>query len=183
MGNFNRELPENYFDLVFSISTLEHVPEDETTFKNVCLDIDRVLRPNGYSLHCFDVIVKKDAVWSNKLLPFIFEYYNTLHKFVPFSELYDDPDLWSMSETAYNRGWKPTTKKDYAEHGKPISYNVLWQKQTDNSHLRRPLPASQKIIRKLITSEKAKCLSRPLSRHIRVNVIWLSVLRTLSGRP
>ena len=143
MGNFSRELPENYFDLVFSISTLEHVPEDETTFKNVCLDIDRVLRPNGYSLHCFDVIVKKDAVWSNKLLPFIFEYYNTLHKFVPFSELYDDPDLWSMSETAYNLGWKPITKRDYAEHGKPISYNVLWQKQTDNSHLRRPLPASQ----------------------------------------
>ncbi|GAI29988.1 unnamed protein product, partial [marine sediment metagenome] len=29
IGCFNKELPDNYFDFVFSISALEHVPEDD----------------------------------------------------------------------------------------------------------------------------------------------------------
>jgi glycosyltransferase involved in cell wall biosynthesis len=139
MGNFNRELPANYFDLVFSISTLEHVPEDEATFRNICLDIDRVLKPGGYSLHCFDIIVRNDGVWTNRLLPFISGFFNTLHRFVPLSELRAHPDLWGMSQLAYERGWAHVTKKSYAEHGMPVSYNVLWRKQPDGSHLKQPL--------------------------------------------
>jgi glycosyltransferase involved in cell wall biosynthesis/radical SAM superfamily enzyme YgiQ (UPF0313 family)/ADP-heptose:LPS heptosyltransferase len=129
MGNFNRELPDDYFDLVFSISALEHVPEDESTFKNICLDIDRVLKSGGYSLHCFDVVLKKEYAWTNQFVPFIFSFCSPSHKFVPLQNLYDDPDLWSMSEAAYNRCWAPITKRPYSEHGKPVSYNVLWQKQ------------------------------------------------------
>ncbi|HSV26304.1 MAG TPA: glycosyltransferase, partial [Sedimentisphaerales bacterium] len=136
MGNFSRELPENYFDVVFSISALEHVPEDEQTFENICLDIDRVLKVGGYSLHCFDVVLKTDAPWTNKLMPFMFERYRTLNRFVPLQDLCDDPDLWAMSEAEYNRTWRFTTRKSYREHGKPASYNVLWQKQPDAAHLR-----------------------------------------------
>ncbi len=42
MGNFNNELPENYFDFVFSISTLEHVPADEAKIHaDILKDINR----------------------------------------------------------------------------------------------------------------------------------------------
>jgi glycosyltransferase involved in cell wall biosynthesis len=131
MGCFNRELPDDYFDLIFSISALEHVPEDETTFRNICLDIDRVLKPGGYSLHCFNVILKKDSAWTNQFVPFLFGFHLTSNRFVPLSNLYDDPDLWAMSEAAYSRHWADITKISYDEHGKPASYNVLWQKQHD----------------------------------------------------
>jgi ubiquinone/menaquinone biosynthesis C-methylase UbiE len=51
MGNFNKELPDNYFDLVFSISTLEHVPLNDTeAYGNILKDINRVLKPGSYSL-------------------------------------------------------------------------------------------------------------------------------------
>lgn len=129
MGNFNRELPDNYFDLVFSISALEHVPEEEAVFRNICLDIDRVLKPGGYSLHLFDVVLHKNGAWTNKFVPFIFEFCKTSNQPVDLSELFDHPDLWAMGEKAYNLTWAPIVKKTYAEHGKPASYNVLWQKQ------------------------------------------------------
>ena len=48
MGNFNPELPDNYFDFVFSISALEHVPQDNPAFFDQIIDdIDRVLKPGG----------------------------------------------------------------------------------------------------------------------------------------
>jgi len=129
IGNFNRELPDNYFDCVFSISTLEHLPEDEPTFKNVCEDLNRVLKPGGFSLHCLDVIIKKDFVWSKGIVPYMFENIQTLHNKIPFEEMKQDADLYVMSKTAYDRGWRSLTKKSYEEFGKPVSYNILWQKQ------------------------------------------------------
>jgi radical SAM protein with 4Fe4S-binding SPASM domain len=58
MGEFSRELPNDYFDFVFSISALEHVdPSDPELHGNIIRDIHRVLARGGYSLHCFDIIV------------------------------------------------------------------------------------------------------------------------------
>ena len=59
MGNFNNELPNDYFDLVFSISALEHVPHGTPDlYQRIMDDIDRVLKRGGYSLHCFDIVVQ-----------------------------------------------------------------------------------------------------------------------------
>lgn len=129
MGNFNPELPDNYFDFVFSISALEHVPEqDPKLFENILEDLNRVLKPGGYSLHCFDSLIKQDNVWVNKLLIYIFENERTLNCFIPFEVLGSAPDLYTMSERVYNRKWKHITRQTYAEFGKPFSYNILWQK-------------------------------------------------------
>jgi len=55
IGDFSPELPENYFDLVFSISVVEHVPTTElgTFFK----DVTRVLKPAGLTAHAIDMYV------------------------------------------------------------------------------------------------------------------------------
>lgn len=129
MGNFNEELPENYFDLVFSISTLEHVPpEDEVIHANILKDIQRVLKSGGYSMHCIDVVWKDDFVWMNKVISHFFENVNTINKFIQLSEVINDIELFVMSEKYFARTWQFTTGKSYADFGKPISYNVLWQK-------------------------------------------------------
>ncbi len=129
MGNFNKELPDNYFDLVFSISALEHIPnEDPKILKDVAEDINRVLKPGAFSLHCFDVILLYSVVWTNDLLPYLFNTQNPINKFITFEEMKEDPDLFLMSESAYNKTWKDNVKQPYVGF-KPLSYNILWQKK------------------------------------------------------
>jgi len=134
MGEFSPELPDDYFDCVFSLSTLEHVyPENDETFKNVCDDINRVLKLGGLSLHLFDVVIEKEGVqtnvWTNQLLLYIFTHIETVNPMIPFSEMQKDGDLYVMSEEAYNAMWEPVTHQSYKIFGKPLSYNVLWKKQ------------------------------------------------------
>lgn len=52
-GKFDKKYPDNYFDCIFSVSTLEHIP-----FKyrlNVFRDMHRCLKPNGRQLHTIDI--------------------------------------------------------------------------------------------------------------------------------
>jgi predicted O-linked N-acetylglucosamine transferase (SPINDLY family)/glycosyltransferase involved in cell wall biosynthesis/predicted O-methyltransferase YrrM/ubiquinone/menaquinone biosynthesis C-methylase UbiE len=130
IGNFNSELPSQYFDCVFSISTLEHIPEDESEYQKICEDIDRVLKPGGWSFHCFDIVIKPQEVWTNKFLTYLFNQIQTLQTLIPFEQMRQDSDLYVMSELAYNRYWKHITKKSYQEFGQPASYNIFWQKQS-----------------------------------------------------
>ena len=128
MGTFNKELPDNYFDLVFSISALEHVPNDDPKIlKDVSDDINRVLKPGGLSLHCFDVIFQYASVWTNDLLPYMFKTQNPINKFIEFEAMKEDPDLFLMSENAFNKTWKKNVKQPYVGF-KPLSYNILWMK-------------------------------------------------------
>ncbi|MDY7022325.1 MAG: methyltransferase domain-containing protein, partial [Cyanobacteriota bacterium] len=127
IGNFNPELPAEYFDCVFSISTLEHIPEDETQYQKVAQDIERVLKPGGWSFHCFDIVIKPQEVWTNQFLPYLFNHINTLHPLIDFEEMQQDSDLYVMSEVAYNCCWQHITKKTYQEFGQPASYNIFWQ--------------------------------------------------------
>lgn len=131
MGNFNAELPENYFDFVFSISTLEHVnPQENEVFDNVIDDIDRVLKPAAHSLHLFDVVFKKTGFWTNKFIYRIFQTVDTINTFVHPETVKDDPDLYYMSKETYDRTWIRTTKRSYEEFGRPASLNILWRKST-----------------------------------------------------
>lgn len=62
IGDFSEELPADYFDLVFSISVLEHIKKDDMT--NVFLDIFRILKSGGKSYHAVDMFLGA-AVESN----------------------------------------------------------------------------------------------------------------------
>ena len=131
MGDFSEDLPDGYFDFVFSISALEHVEESEENFNNICRDMDRVMKTGAFSLHCFDVVAKPDSVWTNSFLPFLFRRYETINRFAPFEMMERDPSLYAMSEFAYNRGWINITKIPYKDFGRPLSCNILWQKPLD----------------------------------------------------
>jgi glycosyltransferase involved in cell wall biosynthesis len=88
-----------------------------------------VLKVGGYSLHCFDIVIKKNEVRANNLLPFMFQNYKTINKLIPLSEIQHDEDIFYMSEKAYVNGWEKFTNKPYEVFGKPVSYNILWKKQ------------------------------------------------------
>jgi SAM-dependent methyltransferase len=63
LGEFNAELPEDYFDVVFSISVVEHVTDAQLT--NFFRDIARVLRPGGTTFHAIDLYVFDQEHWAD----------------------------------------------------------------------------------------------------------------------
>ena len=129
IGNFNHDLKNEYFDFIFSISALEHTqPDDEKLFSDILKDINRVLSPNGLSLHCFDLVIQEYHIWTNPFLPYLFDNSMTLNNFIPFQKLYNDNDIFVMTKKAYDKCWRSITQKTYKLFGKPFSYNILWCK-------------------------------------------------------
>lgn len=53
MGKFNREIPDNAFDFVVSVSAVEHIPDAD--FADAMRDCYRVLKPGGRMLHAVDL--------------------------------------------------------------------------------------------------------------------------------
>jgi len=52
-GKFNEKYPDNYFDCIFSVSTLEHIPYEYRL--DVFRDMNRCLKPGGRQLHSIDI--------------------------------------------------------------------------------------------------------------------------------
>jgi len=127
IGSFSSELPAECFDGVFSVSVLEHVPKDNATMEAICSDIQRVLKPGGLSLHCFDAVVKKDGGWMHPLLDYFQGAFPIKNPLIPVAEIAADPDLWGMSKLGYEQCWQAITKVDYEKFGMPISCNLLWR--------------------------------------------------------
>lgn len=129
MGSFNPAVPDTYFDLVYSISALEHTPEDPGIRGAIPDDIDRVLKPGGLSFHCFDILLRPGAShWINGLIPHLYGSRAILNRWQTPEELLLDPDLYHMSKAAYNDNWRPIMKLPWNAAGFPVSYNLLWRK-------------------------------------------------------
>ena len=54
-GCFSDSYPNNYFDRIFSVSTLEHIPIDKRL--NVIKDMNRCLNDGGMQLHSIDISI------------------------------------------------------------------------------------------------------------------------------
>jgi len=130
IGSINPQLPDDYFDIIFSTSVLQLVPQDSTElYEKILIDINRVLKPGGYSLHCLDIVQAKYSVWANPILKYLYDNERILNRFIPFDKMTQDPDLFVMSEQYYSKTWQLTTGKSYEEFGRPLSYNILWKKE------------------------------------------------------
>lgn len=55
LGEFNPVLKDNFFDVVTSVSVVEHVPNDATN--DFMADMLRILKPGGLALHAIDMYV------------------------------------------------------------------------------------------------------------------------------
>ncbi len=59
VGEFSKDVPDAYFDVVYSISVVEHVPEDAV--EAFMRDCHRMLKPGGEMMHLIDLYVENDA--------------------------------------------------------------------------------------------------------------------------
>ncbi|MEG4857835.1 methyltransferase domain-containing protein [Microcoleus sp. K1-B6] len=55
IGDFDPYLPENYFDIIFSISVIEHIPKNN--IQKVFADCHRLLKTGGMMAHAIDAYV------------------------------------------------------------------------------------------------------------------------------
>lgn len=62
LGESSVSLPPDFFDVVYSVSVVEHVPNDAAPA--FISDLVRVLKPGGISLHAIDLYVSSDPVSS-----------------------------------------------------------------------------------------------------------------------
>lgn len=72
MGEFSKLLQDNYFDIIFSISVVEHVPNDmlNSFFK----DCQRILKLGGEMIHLIDVYVEDDPNQNVELVQRVMKY-------------------------------------------------------------------------------------------------------------
>jgi SAM-dependent methyltransferase len=127
IGEFSPLLSDNYFDCVFSISVLEHIPVYDDNFERVVRDINRVLKPGGFSIHCIDIILNEKQFLTNPILDYLYDHLRIINPLIPLSQIKSDPDLWVLPRYSYYTRWVSHTRQLYWQFGRPFSYNVLWQ--------------------------------------------------------
>jgi|GEM_PF-807741 len=130
LGNFGSELPDDYFDFTFSISTFLNSPNNDTEmYKKILEDNNRILKAGGFSLHCSVFIYKEPFV----NVPYVYEYFKnnqkSINKNVHYFKITVDDDLYFLSEKFYSDYWIKSIGKSFKNFGKPFSYNLLWQKE------------------------------------------------------
>ena len=107
IGSFDKDLPDSYFDLVFSISVVEHINEADDVLQNIVKDIDRVLKPGGYNVHCIDCRFpskKPPSIDNRRLAKFMIQHYGYDPQYV--IDTHKNDDIFYMSGLAYDRFWK-----------------------------------------------------------------------------
>lgn len=121
-------LPEGYFDVICSVSVLEHLPH--ASWMRASEQLYRALRVGGLSLHCIDGKATGVAgdhfeqmlLWKEMFL-------NTgmawLRPPWPLSSarVHADSAVWSMSEAAWQRWWAQPGER-WADMGRPVSINI-----------------------------------------------------------
>lgn len=128
IGNFSPSLPNSSFDLVFSVSTIEHIPKDRETIENAIADIMRLLKPGGFSLHCIDALLYSDHFFVHPFVSKVFGKNIIDYEEITFEELTNNNQIWLLPAYAFYTRWFHLVKETMPKFGYPFSINVLWQK-------------------------------------------------------
>ena len=130
IGGFDSNLPSSYFDLVFSISVVEHINVPDKECQNIIDDIDRILKPDGFNLHCIDCRfppASQPDISSRKLAGFMINHYGFPEDFI--YDHYKDDDVYTMSGAAYDRFWKKACHdRPHTLDGLPFNIFLLTRK-------------------------------------------------------
>lgn len=113
------------FDFAFSIGVLETLPADDTASTAFLADIRRVLKPGALHLHLAGIMAFDGWEWIPPPIEFMAIHGNPVEPLPRPTLVARDPDLYAMSESAYNTLWKSSSGKSYAEFGRPTSLALL----------------------------------------------------------
>ena len=127
IGNFSKDLSADFFDLVFSISVIEHFPEDEESLSNIIDDMKRVTKKGGYWVHCVDSIFFSDHIWIHPMIPKMVNHVDDYDIGEIKKNIQHDKSLWVLPKFAYYTRWFQKTHKSSKSFGNPFSINLILQ--------------------------------------------------------
>jgi SAM-dependent methyltransferase len=134
IGYFDQRLPERYFDLVFSISVMEHINDNDSILSKIVQDIDRILKPGGYSVHCIDCRFppsQNPSIDGRRLAKYIIQQYGLDPQFV--LDEHKNPDVYYMSTKAYDLYWKKAcNNRSHELDGLPFNIFLVKRKSDYN---------------------------------------------------
>jgi hypothetical protein len=130
-GKYHSDLPIGFFDFIFSTSGFGSLIDDKSLFKNVLDNINRMLKADGFSLHCFPVILLSGDVHYHRLLNFfcnhsyeLFYPVRSLTSLPNKIEVLEDPELFLNFEI-----FTKAEELNLEEFQETVSYNYLWVKR------------------------------------------------------
>jgi SAM-dependent methyltransferase len=133
LGVFDDRLPDEYFDLVFSISVLEHINEPDDILQNIMRDIDRILKPGGYSVHCIDCRfppASNPSIDARRMAKYMILQYGLSPQYV--IDTHKNDDVFYMSGLAYDRFWKKAcNNRPHELDGLPFNIFLAVQKEAE----------------------------------------------------
>lgn len=77
-GKYSEKYPNSYFDRIFSISTLEHIPQQYRL--DVFKDMNRCLKPGGIQLHTIDISTKWEKILLYSLTDLVPKFMLKIHE-------------------------------------------------------------------------------------------------------
>lgn len=126
LGDFDSRLPNSAFDVVFSVSVVEHVPEDR--LRAFFLDGARLLKPGGMFLHAIDLYVLDAPHQRNEVVD-------------RYARIADDPEMKLKLLEPASVDSKITFRSEYASN----SDGTLAQWNQIAPHLRSVREIAQSI--------------------------------------
>ena len=133
LGEFSPDVPTALFDVVFSISVVEHVPDD--ALSAFFEDGMRILKPGGVWLHAIDIYVEDGP---NRPRDKRFEKYRAWMKhpsIVPLGSIYEGPLKFSTDmasnpdQTMYSWGKIAPSLNTLRQRAQSVSLLVAGRKQ------------------------------------------------------
>lgn len=132
LGEHPCNLPSKHFDIICSVSVLEHLEHD--LWQTAAEQMFQACKTDGLIIHCIDgKCTGQDGdhfdqmlLWKEFLLNAGFQFLTTPWTFNSRT-VYHAPNLWSMNETGWRRWWNPPDE-EWDDVGKPVSINMIMKK-------------------------------------------------------
>lgn len=130
LGNYHDYLPLRHFDFIFSASGFDNFPDDMTLFKIVLDNINRMLKANSYSLHCFSAAITGNNVQYHRLLNFFNNHsFSLYYPVISLSKLPRKEAVLDNEDLHFNFEIHEKSYIQNTDFGtKTVSYNFLWKK-------------------------------------------------------
>ena len=125
IGSFSEEMPDNYYDFIFSTSLAES--KNSNSFELILQDINRLVKPGGYVLMCNVFMIKEPEMRLSPFSEYILQNQKMINRRVNSLKISLDNDLYTLNENFYKQVWEPVIGKSIEDFGLPYSYNFLWK--------------------------------------------------------
>lgn len=116
------------FDAIISTGWCSLLGADPHHLEGLSLYLAACTRGGGINLHFFSAVLHPNSFWTGPAHAYLKNRFLGSTDWPDLDEMLTAGDLFTMSEVAYDKFWKPATKKSYAEAGRPLSLALYWRK-------------------------------------------------------